>query len=129
MPLQQTVVPQGHGIESRRRLGGTPAAERQSVSHTMSLDKHSCMTRAKALLSAPTAENLRYAALELRLCMEAITYEASLLRATHSRVCPANLAATSSGGGIAQLEPDADRSHTSALAPRKRMVFRLRSCR
>lgn len=30
-PLQQTVVPQGHGIESGRRLGGTPAAERQGV--------------------------------------------------------------------------------------------------
>jgi uncharacterized DUF497 family protein len=30
-PLQQTVVPQGHRVESRRRLGGTPAAERQGV--------------------------------------------------------------------------------------------------
>jgi hypothetical protein len=31
MPLQQTVVPQGHRVESRGRLGGTPAAERQGV--------------------------------------------------------------------------------------------------
>jgi hypothetical protein len=31
MPLQQTVVPQGHGIESKSRLGGTPAAERQGA--------------------------------------------------------------------------------------------------
>lgn len=30
-PLQQSVVPQGHRVESRRRLGGTPAAERQGV--------------------------------------------------------------------------------------------------
>jgi hypothetical protein len=33
-PLQQTVVPQGHRVESRQRLGGTPAAERQSVRRT-----------------------------------------------------------------------------------------------
>lgn len=41
----------------------------------MSLDKRSCMARAQTLLTSPTPENLRYAALELRLCIEALTYE------------------------------------------------------
>ena len=41
----------------------------------MALDKRSCMARAQALIANPTDENLRYAALELRLCIEALTYE------------------------------------------------------
>lgn len=40
----------------------------------MSLDKHSCMARAQALIAEPNDENLRYAALELRLCIESLTY-------------------------------------------------------
>ena len=47
MPLQQTVVPQGHGIESRSRFGGTPAAERQGVGRTRWL----CDGGAKVLLT------------------------------------------------------------------------------
>ena len=31
MPLQQTVVPQEHRVESGHRFGGTPAAERRAV--------------------------------------------------------------------------------------------------
>ena len=34
-PLQLTIPPQGHRAESRRRLGGALAAERQSVGQTM----------------------------------------------------------------------------------------------
>lgn len=41
----------------------------------MTLDKRSCISRAQALLANPTPENLRYAALEIRLCIEALTYE------------------------------------------------------
>ena len=41
----------------------------------MSNDKRACLARARVLLGNPTPENLRYAALELRLCMEALTYE------------------------------------------------------
>ena len=33
-PLQRTGAPQGNRVESRRRLGGAPAAERQSVRQT-----------------------------------------------------------------------------------------------
>lgn len=61
----------------------------------MNLDKHSCLARATALLAAPTHENLRYAALELRLCIEAITYEK--LRTYSNMVplsVPGDLAAT-----------------------------------
>jgi len=79
----------------------------------MSLDKHSCMTRAKALLSAPTAENLRYAALELRLCMEAITYEK--LRSFAERI-PESVLRTwqppQAVKALLEFEPDADRSYT-----------------
>ena len=31
LPFQQSVVPQGHRVESTRPLGATPAAERQTV--------------------------------------------------------------------------------------------------
>jgi predicted RNA-binding Zn-ribbon protein involved in translation (DUF1610 family) len=41
----------------------------------MSLDKRSCMARAQALMAEASHESLRYAALELRLCIEALTYE------------------------------------------------------
>jgi hypothetical protein len=34
MPLQLAIPPQGHRVESRRRLSGAPAAERQAVSQT-----------------------------------------------------------------------------------------------
>ena len=41
----------------------------------MRLDKRSCMQRAELLLQRQEPEALRYAALELRTCMESITYE------------------------------------------------------
>lgn len=41
----------------------------------MQLDKRSCMQRAELLLQRPEPEAIRYAALELRTCMESITYE------------------------------------------------------
>lgn len=41
----------------------------------MSLNKRSCMARAQSFLANPSPENLSYAALELRFCIEALTYE------------------------------------------------------
>lgn len=41
----------------------------------MRLDKRACMQRAELLLQRQEPEALRYAALELRTCMESITYE------------------------------------------------------
>ena len=39
------------------------------------INKYDCLARAKALLAAGDAASLRYACLELRSCMEAVTYE------------------------------------------------------
>lgn len=41
----------------------------------MQPDKRACIERARKFLETPSPENLRYAALELRMCMEALTYE------------------------------------------------------
>jgi hypothetical protein len=38
-------------------------------------DKWSCLERARNLLSVAGDDSLRYACLELRFCIEAITYE------------------------------------------------------
>lgn len=74
------------------------------------------MTRAKALLLAPTAENLRYAALELRLCMEAITYEK--LRSFADRI-PESVLQTwqppQAVKALLEFEPDADSSYILSI--------------
>jgi hypothetical protein len=54
------------------------------------LDKYSCLRRAKDLIGRGDLVSLRYAALELRYCMEAITYDK--LSAYSSRLPPELLA-------------------------------------
>jgi len=79
----------------------------------MPTDKRSCMARAQQLLAEPTAENLRYAALELRLCIEALTYEK--LRAFSDMVPEAVLATWQPPQAVKALlefEPTADRTFT-----------------
>lgn len=79
----------------------------------MPLDKRSCMTRAKALLVNPTPEDLRYAALELRLCIEALTYEK--LR-SFSAMIPESVLETwqppQAVRALLEFEPEADGSFT-----------------
>ncbi|HEX4985686.1 MAG TPA: hypothetical protein VFV71_06390 [Burkholderiales bacterium] len=79
----------------------------------MSFDKRSCMARAKALLSEPTAEHLRYAALELRFCIEALTYEK--LRSFASDIPEEVLniwQPPQAVKALLEFEPDADQTFT-----------------
>lgn len=77
----------------------------------MSLDKRSCMARAQALLAEATPESLRYAALELRLCIEALTYEK--LRA-FSKMVPEEVLSTwqppQAVKALLEFEPNADKT-------------------
>lgn len=78
----------------------------------MSLDKRSCMVRAQVLLAEATPERLRYAALELRLCMEALTYEK--LRA-FSNIVPEEVLRTTwqppqAVKALLEFEPSADQT-------------------
>jgi len=77
----------------------------------MSLDKRSCLARAQSLLAESTPESLRYAALELRLCIEALTYEK--LRA-FSNMIPEEVLKTwqppQAVKALLEFEPRADRS-------------------
>lgn len=77
----------------------------------MSLDKRSCMARAKKLLAEAAPEHLRYAALELRLCIEALTYEK--LRA-YSDIVPEEVLRTwqppQAVKALLEFEPRADRT-------------------
>lgn len=69
------------------------------------------MTRAQALLAEATPESLRYAALELRLCIEALTYEK--LRA-FSNMVPEEVLRTwqppQAVKALLEFEPGADRT-------------------
>lgn len=77
----------------------------------MSLDKRSCMARAQALLAEATPDSLRYAALELRLCIEVLTYEK--LRA-FSNMVPEEVLRTwqppQAVKALLEFEPRADRT-------------------
>lgn len=79
----------------------------------MSLDKRSCMARAQALVAEETPENLRYAALELRLCIEALTYEK--LR-SYANMVPEEVLRTwqppQAVKALLEFEPRADRTFT-----------------
>lgn len=83
----------------------------------MAMDKLSFMTRAKRLLSDPTPENLRYAALELRSCIEALTYEK--LR-SFSTVIPEDVLKTwqppQAVKALLEFEPKADHSFEIRVA-------------
>lgn len=77
----------------------------------MSTDKRSCMVRAKQLLETAQPHAIRYAALELRMCMEALTYEK--LRAFSSMI-PESVLTTwqppQAVKTLLQFEPHADQS-------------------
>lgn len=77
----------------------------------MAHDKHSCANRAKALLETPSLESVRYAALELRMSMEFLTYEK--LRG-YSNIVPPEVQAIwqppQAIRTLLEFEPDADRS-------------------
>lgn len=79
----------------------------------MNIDKRSCLARANQLLSDPTPENLLYAALQLRLCMESLTYEK--LR-TYSNIVPASILEKwqppQAVRALLAFEPNADQSFT-----------------
>lgn len=79
----------------------------------MPIDKRSCYAQAKELLSAPGTNHLRYAALELRLCMELLTYEK--LR-SFSEVVPESVLNTwqppQAVKALLEFEPNADKSFT-----------------
>lgn len=80
----------------------------------MPQDKYSCMAKAKELLVDETEYlNLRYAALELRMCMEFLTYEK--LR-SYSDVIPATVLATwqppQAVKALLEFEPRADQTFT-----------------
>ncbi len=99
----------------------------------MSVDKRSCMARARQLLSTEEPNAVRYAALELRLCMEAITYEK--LRSFSSSVNPHFVLAKDwqppqAVKFLLEFEPQADKSFTLAMGvedeygqPAKQMNF------
>ena len=78
-------------------------------------DRH--LARAKALLDAPTAENLTLAALFLRLAMEAMTYKT--LEGYANRV-PASVVKTwqppQAVRALIQFEPDANQDFTIAIS-------------
>ncbi|MYM38648.1 hypothetical protein [Duganella qianjiadongensis] len=79
----------------------------------MTLDKRSCMARAQALMAEAKIENLKYAALELRLCIESQTYEK--LRAFSSMV-PEDVLRTwqppQAVKMLLEFEPHADQTFT-----------------
>lgn len=79
----------------------------------MTLDKRSCMARAQALLNDATPESVRYGALELRLRIEALTYEK--LRA-FSNMVPEEILKTwqppQAVKTLLEFEPHADQTFT-----------------
>ena len=81
----------------------------------MPIEKRSCLARAKQLLTSSEPETIRYAALELRLCMEALTYEK--LRAFSSMIPESVLATWQPPQAVKTLlefEPRADKSFVLA---------------
>ena len=84
------------------------------------LNKHDCLARAKNLLASGDAASLRYAALELRFCMEAVTYEK--LRAYSSRL-PADMLSRwqppQAVAALQALEDEADQEYTVAFGLRR----------
>lgn len=76
----------------------------------MNLDKRACLKRAKKLIADGSADSLRYAALELRFCMEAMTYEK--LRASSSHIPPSvleNWQPPQAVKALLEYEPKADK--------------------
>jgi hypothetical protein len=97
-----------HGKCSRHGLGLNMA----SINH------YDCLERAKVLLASGDDASLRYACLELRYCMEAVTYEK--LRAYAPRLPPDILSMWQPPQlvkALLELEGDADQEYTVAIKP------------
>ena len=81
-------------------------------------DKCSCLQRARNLLTSAGDDSLRYACLELRFCIEAITYEKL---DTYSRYVPATVCEKWQPNHalkmLLQFEPDADEDFTLYVSP------------
>lgn len=77
----------------------------------MGTDKRSCLAKAKTLIHLGDAESLRYAALELRMCMEYLTYQK--LKA-YENIVPADVQAIwqppQAVRALLDFEPNADKS-------------------
>jgi DNA-directed RNA polymerase subunit RPC12/RpoP len=81
------------------------------------LEKRACLKRAKSLLASGDDAALRYACLELRYCMERITYDK--LRAYAARLPPEVLARwqpPQAVEALVELEEDADQDYNLAVA-------------
>jgi hypothetical protein len=84
------------------------------------LNKFDCLDRAKALIASDDTAALRYACLELRFCMEAVTYEK--LRAYASRLPPEVLSKWQPPQAVAallELEDESDQEYTVAIGVRR----------
>ena len=80
------------------------------------LDKRTCLRRAGDLISTKSLTSLRYAALELRFCIEAIAYEK--LRTYRDRIPPSVLAKWQPPQfmkALAQIEPGSDEDFTLSI--------------
>lgn len=84
----------------------------------MKFDKSSCLQRAKEMLKSRNDSLLRYVCLELRFCMEAITY--GKLK-TYSKRLPADVLAKwqppQAVKALLEFEPDADQSFELRISP------------
>lgn len=84
----------------------------------MKIDKSSCIQRAREMLESENDLLLRYVCLELRLCMEAITY--GKLQ-TYSKRLPADVLAKwqppQAVKALLEFEPDADQSFELRISP------------
>jgi hypothetical protein len=103
----------------------------KSIYLSMSTDKYSCMARAKVLVQTPSHENVRYAALELRMCMEAITYQKlGAFSSTVPKAVVATWQPPQAVKALLEFEPKADKSFSIAAGiedepgkPAKKMQF------
>jgi hypothetical protein len=84
------------------------------------LNKYDCLARIKTLSVSGNAASLRYACLELRFCMEGVTYEK--LRAYASRLPPEVLSRWQPPQAVAallELEDEAGHEYTVAIEVRR----------
>jgi transcription elongation factor Elf1 len=84
------------------------------------LNKFDCLARAKTLMASGDAASLRYACLELRFCMEAVTCEK--LRAYAPRLPPEVLSRWQPPQAVAallELEDEAEQEYTVAIGGRR----------
>jgi hypothetical protein len=84
------------------------------------MNKHDCITKAKSLIASGDEASLRYASLELRMCMELITYEK--LRTYSSMIPEAVLEKWQPPQAVKALlefEPHADKNYVLSYGRQK----------